>query len=232
MITRKGRTVVVASGDLLLRKRISDALRDMGHRTALAASAPEAMSMTASGTDLVILDLELADRGLISMLEEARVPVMAIGGREKARPLPACVIDLFDRDEYPQALAYRVNRALFAPGEPVDYRRRVPVSITAVFAVEGQSHTGILMNLSEGGAFLHTDEMLGEGALVELTFYLEGELVVADGVVKWSSRGTLGNLFCGSGVMFTAVAQEAAECIREFVSSRLGEVRPLEKKVV
>lgn len=238
MITSDTKTVVVFSKDLLMMKRVLNMLRDMGHRTILSANAGEAMSALKEKGDLLILDL--ADMNAESLLENTReenpakgVPVLAIGEAcDPAQLSPLDVIDFIGKEAlYPEAFAYKVNRALFSAHKPVNSRKRVPVSITTVFSVNGTSGTGIIMNLSEGGAFLHTDRMLDVGSHIELTFYLENELIFARGVVRWSSKRATGNIFCGSGIMFRSLPWDSTLRLLQFVNSRFADVCPARQAV-
>lgn len=238
MITNDTKTVVVFSRDLLLMKRVLNMLKDMGHRTILTANGKEAFSALKEKGDLLILDL--ADMNAASLIENTRgevpaqgIPVLAIGDACDPSSLePLEVIDFIGREAlHPEAFAYKVNRALFSLEKPVNSRKRVPVSITAVFTVNGQSGTGILMNLGEGGAFLHTDRVLPIGSHIELTFYLDNELILARGVVRWSSNGTKGNIFCGSGIMFRSLPWDSTLRLLQFVNSRFAEVCPAAQAV-
>lgn len=241
MITRKSKTIALAVGDILLRRRISNMARDLGHRTQEAARAREALSFVRDGADLLILDLALPDMSAGALLEAVilerpakRMPVILIGGQEDFAALePLGAVDCIERERaLPEALAFKLNRALFLNEEPVDSRKRVPVSITAVFTVDGKTSTGILLNMSESGVFLHTDQMISRGAHVELTFSLENELVMARGVVRWTTPGARGNLFCGSGVKFTSLPWESMRRISEFVRARLSQEAVPERPAV
>lgn len=236
MITRKARTILLSQCDLLMRKRLSNMLRDLGHRAVLASSDGETLSAINDRTDLLILDLAMPDmgaRGLLGAIREkglGTVPVIAIGPEDDAAGLEELgVVDCIRRERlYPEVLAFKVNRALFIKEVAVDSRKRVPVSITAVFTIEGKSSMGILMNLSEGGAFLHTGQMLAAGSHIELTFYLDGELMIARGVVRWSAPGLRGNLFSGSGVMFNSLPGDSMRRLSEFIKTRLKSLEATE----
>lgn len=238
MITLDAKAVVVAEGDLLLRKRISSVLSDMGHRAMPAASGHEALSAVREKADLLIIDLAITDMGATAVLECLRaegpcLPIIAVKGEDdEVAHEPAGLLDSISRERVYPELAYKVNRALFSREKAVDSRKRAPVSITTVFTVNGRSNTGILINLSEGGAFLHTDQTLSVGSHIELTFYLEGEFIVVRGNVRWSSPSVKGSLFSGSGVMFTSQPWEAAKRISQFVDARLRELKAVPRQAV
>lgn len=237
MITRSPKNILIIDDDLFFRKKLSDIIQDMGHTTVLASSGKEAvavMSKEGAGIDLVLLDLIMPDMSGEEVLEwmrtqggAGRFPVMAISSRNALEVLEALrdlgVSGFIPKNELlPEQLVFRVNRALFPKQYALGERNRVPVSIVAVFSVNEECNTGILMNLSEGGGFLHTDLKLEEGMQINLTFYIENTLVDVKGVVRWSTPGiNRENLFGGSGIRFTYVPWESQQRLSEFVAVEL-----------
>jgi uncharacterized protein (TIGR02266 family) len=82
---------------------------------------------------------------------------------------------------------------------------------------------GFSTNISEGGLFIATVELLPPGTEIDLHFSLPGgNKVEAKGVVRWTREvnGHNPDVFPGVGVQFTELPSDAATAIREFVSER------------
>ncbi|HLL55877.1 MAG TPA: TIGR02266 family protein, partial [Myxococcaceae bacterium] len=103
--------------------------------------------------------------------------------------------------------------------------RQSRVRMQASVDMESESNffQGFSTNLSEGGLFVATVQMLPRGTPVDLHFTLPGgKRIDAKGVVRWTREvnDRTPDIFPGVGVQFTDLPTEAAAAIRSFVSER------------
>ncbi|MBI5562535.1 MAG: response regulator [Deltaproteobacteria bacterium] len=244
MITKDSKNVFIADDSVFFRAKLSDILVEAGHKVRFAKDGRELIKeirIDHDGIDLLVLDLQMPDIdgfGVLRWLKEngfaGRFPVLVVTSVYEA----AHVVDglrelgaagLMTKGFTPEQIIFRVNRILFpdkvakrAPAE------RVPVSMPVDFTVGGKQQTGFILNISEGGAFLHTNADILVGAMPHLKFSLPGSDRVFDvkAVVKWSTSDVQHKtLFGGYGVMFTSVSEEDQTILKHFVdeeSKKLG----------
>jgi len=103
--------------------------------------------------------------------------------------------------------------------------RQSRVRMQASVDLESESNffQGFSTNLSEGGLFVATVQMLPRGTQVDLHFTLPGgKKIDAKGVVRWTREvnDRTPDIFPGVGVQFVDLPNEAAAAIRHFVSAR------------
>jgi CheY-like chemotaxis protein len=87
-------TVLIAADDNDVREQIAWCLRAAGYRAVTARTGLEALAaMSSSGVDLLLVDLEMADRGGRSVLEHVagdprlrRIPVLVVTDRPHEAP--------------------------------------------------------------------------------------------------------------------------------------------------
>lgn len=109
--------------------------------------------------------------------------------------------------------------------DPARQRRYVRRPISASFRVRDASDPSqgeILfdsIDLSQGGAFLHSELLLEIGDELEVTFGLPGEIrpVRARARVVWATRGGGDGEKAGMGLEFIDLTEEAAQAIDRFV---------------
>lgn len=242
MITQDSKTVLIADDDLFFRVKIGDILREAGHKVLLAKDGKEAVSeiQNAPVLHLLLLDLQMPELdgfGVLKWIKDAglagRFPVLVITGvfepggvMEDLRHLGAK--GLIAKDFAPEHIVFRVNNALFSEKVAKDRPKRVPVSIPVEFSIGGTRHSGQFLNLSEAGAFLHTDQEILTGANLHLKFSLPGadKTIEAKATVRWTT-GEAGSKtqFSGAGIMYSSISPHDQESLREFMSretKRLG----------
>jgi len=103
--------------------------------------------------------------------------------------------------------------------------RQARVRMQASVDLESESNffQGFSTNLSEGGLFVATVQMLPMGTQVDLHFTLPGgKKIDAKGVVRWMREvnDRTPDIFPGVGVQFVELPPEAAAAIRNFVTAR------------
>ena len=83
--------------------------------------------------------------------------------------------------------------------------------------------TGFSTNLSEGGLFVATVNLLPVGTPVDLTFSLPGNTRISvHGEVRWRREldDRAPDVFPGVGVRFVELSPEAAQAVHRFVADR------------
>ncbi len=240
MITNDPKNIVVADDSLFFRIKLSDILTEAGHGVMLVKDGDDCIARIkedAGKIDLLILDLQMPHIdgfGVLKWIGENgfrdRFPVLAITGVYEPNHVLESLKNLgatgfMSKDLSPEQIIFRVNRLLF-----VDKRasrtlsERVPISIPVDFTYGEDTKSGVIINLSEGGAFLHTKEELIKGAVIHLMFSLpqRPKVVRITGIVRWFPFELLSKIiFCGYGIMFTSVEQEDQEALNDFIAAEL-----------
>lgn len=240
MITKDSKIILIADDDPFFRAKISDIIVEAGHKVRLARDGTEAINevISAKGTlNLILLDLQMPSLdgfGVLKWMHDnghrAKPPALVITGIDQPwnatdtlKKLGAA--GLIAKTFTPEELIFRVNKVLFSEkalhGAP---RQRVPVSLTADFFVGADKYQGTILNLSESGIFLHTPVELLTGAMLNIKFSLPGndEAIEAKGLVRWTTgQNAAKTFFGGCGIMFTVIASQYHEALREFVSAEL-----------
>jgi uncharacterized protein (TIGR02266 family) len=88
---------------------------------------------------------------------------------------------------------------------------------------ESNFFTGFSTDISEGGLFVATSDLLPIGSEIDLRFTLpSGQAVDVQGVVRWRRELNDGQpeIFPGMGVQFNALPPNAAGAIQTFVGAR------------
>ncbi len=236
MKTRDSKHILLADDSAFFRTKLSDILKEAGHRVTLACDGREVIEKLKKDLDppdLLILDLQMPyvnGFGVLEWMDEqgfkGLFPVMVVTslyepGEVEIRLEDLGVCGFMTKGFTPEQVVYQVNRLLFPKkadkeekGEP-----RVPVSIPVDYTLEGTTYTGFLLNVSASGLFLHTTEELRPGHVVKLKFSLPGSEKVYDieGIVTRSTTTGDPTLFCGTGIMFVSISDDEREELRDFV---------------
>lgn len=238
MITKNPKNILIADDSVFFRTKLSDILTEAGHRVLFAKDGREVMKEIATRADfidLLILDLQMPDLDGFAVLEwmkengrHGAFPVLAVTGVYEPGDVTTRLRELggsglMTKDATPEQIIFRINRILFRDKaeEKRGAQERVPVSIPVDFTVGDRTKTGYLLNISEGGVFLHTKEELMTGTSVQLRFSLPGSEDILDikGIVRWTTAEVAKKtLFGGSGIMFSTISEVDQRAIRVFVS--------------
>ncbi len=100
---------------------------------------------------------------------------------------------------------------------------RIPIQTQVDLSSDSNVFTGFSTNLSEGGVFVATVNLLPVGTPVDLTLTLPGKTRIAvKGEVRWTREidDRVPEVFPGVGVRFLDLGPEASEALHRFVAER------------
>jgi uncharacterized protein (TIGR02266 family) len=100
---------------------------------------------------------------------------------------------------------------------------RVPMQTQVDLSSDSNVFTGFSTNLSEGGVFVATLNLLPVGTPVDLTFTLPGNTRISvKGEVRWTREidDRVPDVFPGVGVRFVELGVDAAQALHKFVAAR------------
>jgi len=108
--------------------------------------------------------------------------------------------------------------------------RLAPLAIHVEFFHQGETRPGVLTNVSEGGAFLSTDQELTVGNVLPVRIHLPedfGEIRGEASVVWTSNRQSLRFFLLpgGAGLSFEQLGADGRSRLRAFLSASTGEGR-------
>lgn len=244
MITKDSKRILIADDSEFFRVRLGDILTEAGHEVIFASGGQEALERIKQAPgriDLMLLDLHMPGLdgfGVLKWMLESeykgRFPVLASTAfyepgeiLEKVKALGAS--GLVPKSVSPEQMVFRVNAVLFSDkAVGGSQRRRVPCSIPADFSVGEASYSGVVLNVSETGLFLHTDLDLLVGAFIRIKFSIPGSetLTEARGNVRWvTGDASKKTILGGAGINFTSISEADTKIIASFVeaeAARLG----------
>ncbi len=235
MITKDPRNILIADDSIFFRTRLSDILTEAGHSVRLAKEGVDVIKELEGGSpfDLLVLDIQLSNVdgfGVIQWMKEnsfsEKVPVLAVTG---AHELPDVlrrlgelgVAGVISKASTPEQIVHRINMLLFQKKKGLRLESRVPVTIPVDFSIGERCLSGLLLNISSVGTFLHTREDIAPGTIVGLRFSLPGieKVFELKSVVKWSTKPQSDSgFFGGYGLVFTSISPEDQELLRSFVA--------------
>lgn len=102
-------------------------------------------------------------------------------------------------------------------------RPRVKMQAAVDFHSDNNFFNGFSANISDGGLFVATINLLPLGTEVDLNFTLpSGQHIEAKGVVRWvrEVNDKLPDAFPGLGVQFAGLSDAAQNAINEFLAER------------
>ncbi|MFQ5428069.1 MAG: response regulator [Thermodesulfobacteriota bacterium] len=233
--------VFIADDSLFFRMRLGEILADGGHEVTSSKDGRELIENILNdtkGIDILILDLHMPDMDGFEVLEwikekgyTGKFPIMVITsvydpmeviGRLKELGVARLISKAFT----PEHIIFMVNNVLFSDFVAKGQKRvRVPVSIPVDFRIGERSLAGFILNISDNGLFLHTQEELLKGAVVHLVFALphSEEVMKIQGLVRWTTiKKEEKTLFCGSGVVFSEISPEDQGRISDFIKAEAG----------
>ena len=100
---------------------------------------------------------------------------------------------------------------------------RIPMQTQVDMSSDSNVFTGFSTNLSEGGVFVATVNLLPVGTPVDLTFTLPGNTrLTVKGEVRWTREidDRVPDVFPGVGVRFVELGMDAAQALHRFVAER------------
>jgi uncharacterized protein (TIGR02266 family) len=109
------------------------------------------------------------------------------------------------------------------PAAPGRSGARIPMQTQVDLSSDSNVFTGFSTNLSEGGVFVATLNLLPVGTPVDLTFTLPGNTrITVKGEVRWTREidDRVPDVFPGVGVRFVELGMEAAQALHRFIAAR------------
>jgi len=105
----------------------------------------------------------------------------------------------------------------------MDNRRhaRIPYEVTVDVYGKERSFVARVVDISEGGVFVDTPELLPQGADCQLDIDLGFRSVVVRGEVRWQKPDMSGG-FCGMGIRFIQASEAVRGALRLFMQLQLS----------
>ena len=210
------------------QKRFEDALKSIELKLEKMGSSPKGDS-----SNLKNIGVPRPGLGLGAALPKP--PGFGLGqrpaGLNESAPAPHAA-ERPSHDAPTEVLGARgVNEAPASPNDDASKRQpRIPLQIDLQFElkVSGDSshnfYTGLTNNISEGGLFIATEQLIDIGTVIAFQFMLPGmaEAIPLDGIVRWvrASDGFNDDLESGMGVQFTNLTPNLKERIHDFIEQR------------
>jgi type IV pilus assembly protein PilZ len=192
-----------------------------------------------SRPDVAVVAQGLADTPGLNLVQQLRTlpgcgevpailtvdPASALDPKFRQRATGNGVQTLLARPVGREDLFGAVRRVAMPTGAPTV---RVPVSATATLATEQGEISGQVLNLSRGGVYVATDEVLPTGAKVKVALTLPRFMnpITLSGQVKWSNPAgpggvgsADGTLPPGIGVEFTDLPKLTQSTLNLFILS-------------
>ncbi len=114
-----------------------------------------------------------------------------------------------------------INEA-HAPEPAAERRRniRVPLETNVGVVSESNFYAGFSQDVSEGGLFVATYQLLPVGTEVCVSFAVGDVEIEAHGTVRWLREPLSGDVSPGMGIEFEGLPREQEDAIRAFVRLR------------
>jgi uncharacterized protein (TIGR02266 family) len=185
------------------------AAREVAVKARLEANAAVRAQVTALKAHLQKMASQLiADEKAIAAAQVAPAPMAP------AAPAPA-------RAVVPSAAAVMAEAP--APKKPQRASARVKMQAAIDFTSDNNFYAGFSANISDGGLFVATVNLLPLGTEVDLSFTLpSGQRIEAKGRVSWvrEVNDKIPDAFPGMGVQFVGLAPAAQAAIAQFLAQR------------
>jgi len=172
----------------------------VGCRVSSASNGLDAIDMmTEERPDLILMDLNMPQMNgyeccqiikLDPALKDIPVIMLTASGDDVSRERAA----LAGCDDYltkPVNMRDLLNKVNYHTGLAIRRHLRTQVDVSAIYRHDGIEFDGKIRNICEGGLYLESSQRLGDGSMVEMSFFIEGLSV--DGVkarVAWSERSS------------------------------------------
>jgi len=147
--------------------------------------------------------------------EQARARREAQAAERRSAPAPA--------KPRPAAQPLGKMSAPVAAAAPGRGSARIPMQTQVDMSSDSNVFTGFSTNLSEGGVFVATVNLLPVGTPVDLTFSLPGKTrITVKGEVRWTREidDRVPDVFPGVGVRFVELGVDEAQALQRFVATR------------
>ena len=195
------------------------------HRAGLARDAAELARVEAAAAEQARAEEARRAEAARKEAEEARARREAQAAAQR-RPTAA---PLLSAQAAPApALARPATQPLGKMSPPISSTpgrtsARIPMQTQVDLSSDSNVFTGFSTNLSEGGVFVATVNLLPVGTPVDLTFTLPGNTrITVKGEVRWTREidDRVPDVFPGVGVRFVELGVDAAQALHRFVADR------------
>ncbi len=246
MRVREGKYILIADDDSSSRVKMANILLTGGHKVNFATDEREVVERLNDNSlpiDLLILDLQSSSINGFSILQwlkdNNRVDdpqVLLVAGTydsslilNQLKELGAKELLTKGMGVTPEHFFFRVNRILFRGRGEERSITRVLTDIPVEFSHSSRVLSGKILNISEEGVFISTEEHFERGSIFTMQFILvnddEDVEIETDGEVMWGDESGEGqNLLNGVGIRFSNISTEDRAVIASFVEEEIRKV--------
>ncbi len=233
MRVKDGKSIFIADDRELFRIMMGDILTIVGHKVRAMEDGQEVINeldKNPEGVDLLVLDLHMEGNldgfGVLDWMKSrnrvGNPPVLVITGAYSIESIQRelkeyGVNHYLSKETSPGEFVFEVNKILYDDMMRRE-RIRVPANIEVDFSLGDKLCKGTILDLSESGVFIYTNQMIETENDVKLHFLLPGEdeAVEAAGTVKWIDE--LGSRNYGIGVHFSDMKPITKALIMSFIA--------------
>jgi uncharacterized protein (TIGR02266 family) len=230
---RKSRFLLVVDSDTDHLYFMSMLLQRFEYKTFTAATAREALAMTAvTVPSLIVISANLKDMSGPELMQHFRqgsstagVPLIAMRRHDDAIGESQCfkqgVIDCLCKPVSAEQL-YRVVQEALETTPRAHIRIRTLLPVHAGVASSDYFNDAFTTDLSEGGMFVRTRKPVDVNTQLSCRFSLYGQVIQMDTVVLYRNHPG-GKLYRdpGMGLQFSRIASKDRELIRRFVRNEI-----------
>ena len=192
------------------------------HRAGLARDAAELARVEAAAAEQARAEEARRAEAARKEAEEARARREAQAAAQR-RPTTAPALAPRGAPARARPATQPLGKMSAPVGAPGRTGARIPMQTQVDLSSDSNVFTGFSTNLSEGGVFVATVNLLPVGTPVDLTFTLPGNTrITVKGEVRWTREidDRVPDVFPGVGVRFVELGLDAAQALHRFVADR------------
>lgn len=246
MRVRESKYILIADDDSNSRVKMANILLTGGHQVNFATDEREVVERLSDKSlciDLLILDLQSSNINGFSVLkwikDNNRVDdpqVLLVAGTYDSGLILNQLKELGVKELLtkgmgvtPEHFFFRVNRVLFHDRNDGRSIARVLTDIPVEFSHSSRVLSGEILNISEDGVFISTEEHYEMGNILSMKFILpkdDGDIEIeTEGEVMWGDESDEGQkLLNGVGIRFANISAEDRTAIASFVEEEIRKV--------
>ena len=228
MITKDPKKILLVDDSALYRTKMNHVLTEAGHNVDLledGAQLIKQLEKSPEDIDMILLDLQMPNVDGFGVLEwiqrnnlTEKFPVICVTGAYDPEKITNHVIKdlgakgLLSKEFSPERTIFSINDLLFKIEQNNKREERVVTFSPTEFTVQGETHSGHLLNISSSGLFLQTTMDLIKGTQIMLSFMLPNmghtQLCIKSEVLWTTPKSHTNSRFAGAGVRFTHFFRE------------------------
>jgi CheY-like chemotaxis protein len=246
MRVRESKNILIADDDSNSRVKMANILLTGGHKVNFATNEREIIERLNDNSlciDLLILDLQSSNINGFSVLKWIRdnnrvddPQVLLVAGTydsglvlNQLKELGVKELLTKGMGVTPEHFFFRVNRVLFHDRGDGRSIARVLTDIPVEFSHSNRVLSGEILNISEDGVFISTEEHLETGNILSMKFILlkdDGDIEIeTEGEVMWGDESGEGQkLLNGVGIQFSNISAKDRTAIASFVEEEIRKV--------